>query len=117
MSGTWGNVVRNVGARKQTIHAELGGHHGWFCAGKSKREQREEIDSEPGGMTFHNVYSIVCERDTGERARTRQHVFHFDGSQWKGCRSNCNLVRDHDEAQQAEKHVTTTGANVLERGA
>ena len=84
MSGTWGNVVRNVGARKQTIHAELGGHHGWFCAGKSKREQREEIDSEPGGMTFHNVYGIVCERDTGERARTRQHVFHFDGSQWKG---------------------------------
>ena len=48
VSGTWGNVVRNVGARKQIVDAELGGHHGWFCAGKSKREQREEINSEPG---------------------------------------------------------------------
>ena len=30
MSGTCGNVVRNVGARKQIVNVELGGHDGRF---------------------------------------------------------------------------------------
>ena len=32
MSGTWGNVVRNVVARKWMVDSELRAHNGRFCA-------------------------------------------------------------------------------------
>ena len=47
MSGTWGGVVRNVGARKTIVNAELGGHDGGPCtrralAGMGREKNRRE---------------------------------------------------------------------------
>ena len=47
MSGTWGAVVRNVGARKTIVNAELGGHDGGPCtrralAGMGRKRTEEK---------------------------------------------------------------------------
>ena len=63
MSGTWGDAVRNEGARKQIVNAELGGHDGGPCTrralagmGREKnRREREKRRQENTKIRYQNT--------------------------------------------------------------
>ena len=70
MSGTWGDVVRNVGERKQIVNAELGDHDGGPCAqrtlagmGREKnRREREKRRQENTKIRYQNTDDTWAER-------------------------------------------------------